>query len=87
MSFQHTNRKLLITLLVSILAPIALIAHGVYFDADISQLKRITLEGFILTFVITFPALLFLEWMFDLNNKVEFKQLEARVRKLEQKRK
>ena len=87
MPIKHINRKLLVTFIVSCLAPAGLIAHGIFFDADFSQIKRVTVEGFILTFLITFPTLLFLEWMFDLNNKKEFKSLEARVRKIEQKRK
>ena len=85
MSIRHINRKLLVTLLVSLVAPAGLIAHGIFFDADFSQLKRITLEGFVLTFIITFPTLLFLEWMFDLDNHETFKLLEKRVKRLEKK--
>lgn len=80
---HHVNRKLIATLLFSLLASIVGIIHGVFFDLDFAQIKRLTLEGFIFTFVILFPTLLLLEWIFDINNKSEFKSLESRVARLE----
>lgn len=80
---HHINRKLIATLLFSLLASVGLIIHGIFFDVDFRQIERLTLFGFLLTFVITFPTLLLLEWIFDLDNKEAFKELKARVRKLE----
>lgn len=74
------------TFIFSVFASVGLIIHGVFFDLDFSQIKRLSLEGFILTFLIVFPALLLLEWIFDLGNHAEFQQIEKRVTKLEKKR-
>ncbi len=54
-----------------------------FFDVDFTQVYRLSAEGFVLTFLIVFPSLLFLEWVFDLENKEEFMLLEKRVKKLE----
>lgn len=59
----------------------ASIIHGVFFNLDIAQIKRLTLEGFILTLFVIFPAILFLEWVFDLNNKKKFEEIEKKLRK------
>ena len=80
------KRKLVATLVFSLFASLVGIIHGIFFDADFSQLQRLSLEGFILTFLIVFPGLLLLEWIFDLENKEEFKVLESRVTKLEKKK-
>ena len=77
------KRKFFATFLFSLLASVAGIVHGIFFDMDISQLSRFTAEGFALTFVVLFPSLLFLEWIFDLEDKEEFKVLESRIGKLE----
>ncbi len=84
---HHINKKLIATLLFAILASIGLIIHGIFFDLDFSQIKRFTLEGFLLTFFVTFPTMLLLEWIFDLENKEEFKLLESKVHKLEMRKK
>jgi len=80
---KSVKRKIAITFVFALLASVALIIHGVFFDLDSSQIRRLSLEGFVLTFFIVFPSLLFLEWMFDLENKEEFQILEKRIRKLE----
>ncbi len=80
---NSVKRKFAATLLFSLLASVAGIVHGIFFDMDISQLSRFTAEGFVLTFVVLFPSLLFLEWIFDLEDKEEFKVLESRIGKLE----
>jgi len=80
---NSVKRKFAATLLFSLLASVAGIIHGVFFDMDISQLSRFTAEGFVLTFIVLFPSLLFLEWIFDLEDKEEFKVLESRIGKLE----
>lgn len=82
---KSIKRKILATFLFSLIAAIALIIHGIFFDFDINQIQRLSLEGFLLTFVILFPTLLFLEWVFDLENHEEYQYLENRINKLEKK--
>ncbi len=45
--------KLLSTLVFSVIASALLIIHGVFFDLDVTQIQRLTLEGFVFTFVLT----------------------------------
>ena len=80
------KRKLLATLLFSIISTIGLIIHGVFFDLDFRQLERLTLGGFLFTFILVFITLLILEKIFDLENHEEFIEIEKRVSKLEKKR-
>lgn len=82
---KSVKRKLIATLVFSIFAAIGAIIHGIFFDVDITQIKRISIEGFVLTYIIVFPGLLLLEWIFDLENKEEFKILERRISKIEAK--
>jgi len=81
------RRKLLATFLFSLVAAIGLIIHGVFFDLDFQQIERLTIGGFIFTFVLLFFTLLILEKIFDLENHEEFRALEQRVAKLELKKK
>ena len=82
-SFKIPKKQFLILLVFSLLASIAGIAHGIFFDLDFEQIKRLTLGGIIFTIVIIFPAILFLDWVFDINNKKKYDELEARIIKLE----
>jgi len=75
------KKQILILFVFSILVSVGLIIHGVFFDLDFSQIQRLTLEGFILTLFVIFPAILFLEWVFDLNNEKRFEELERKVMK------
>jgi len=77
------KRKLLATFIFSLICAIGLIIHGVFFDLDFSQIERLTIGGFIFTFVLLFLTLLILEKIFDLENHAEFIELENRVAKLE----
>lgn len=77
------KRKLLATLLFSFAATAPLIAHGYFFDLDRNAFARVTIGGFIVTFVLAFIILLTLEKIFDLENHEEFKELEKRVKRLE----
>ena len=81
------TRKLIATFVFSIIVAIGLIIHGVFFDLDFSQIERLTIGGFIFTFILLFLTLLILEKIFDLENHVEFIELENRVSKLESKNK
>lgn len=82
-SFKIPKKQLLILLVFSILTSAAMIVHGIFFDLEFEQIKRLTILGLIFTFVIIFPVILFLEWVFDINNKKEHDKLEKRVEKLE----
>ena len=84
---KSIKRKLIATLVFSIFASLGAIIHGVFLDLDTSQLQRLSIEGILITFAIVFPSILLLEWIFDLENKEEFKVLENRVASLERKRK
>jgi len=76
------KKQVLILLVFSLLISIASIIHGIFFDLDFTQIKRLTLEGLLLTLLVVFPAILFLEWIFDLNNRKKFEELERKLRKL-----
>jgi len=72
-------------LIFAVLVSIASIIHGVFFDLDFIQIKRLTIEGLIFTFVVIFPVLLFLEWVFDINNRRELDNLKRKTERLEEK--
>ncbi|MFA5174277.1 MAG: hypothetical protein WC438_03795 [Candidatus Pacearchaeota archaeon] len=81
------KKQILIILVFSILASITMIVHGVFFGLDWSQIKRLSIEGIIITFLIVFPGILFLEWIFDVNNDARFKKLEDKINKLKRNKK
>ena len=84
---KSVRRKILATLVFSILASIGAIIHGIFLDLDFNQLQRLSLEGFLVTFLVVFPSLLLLEWIFDLENHEEFKIVEKRISALEKRKK
>ena len=84
---KSVRRKILATLVFSILASIGAIIHGIFLDLDFNQLQRLSLEGFLVTFLVVFPFLLLLEWIFDLENHEEFKIVEKRISALEKRKK
>lgn len=80
------NRKqftilLFFSLLISILA----IAHGLFFDLDITQIKRLTFAGIVITMFITLLMLFFLEWVFDLDNEVKIEKLCKEIEDIKKK--
>jgi len=81
MKKHFVKKQILILFVFSVLVSAASIIHGVFFDLDFSQIQRLTLEGFILTLIVIFPAILFLEWVFDLNNEKRFDSLERKIKK------
>jgi len=81
-SLPLLKKQILILLVFSVLVTIVAIIHGIFFDLDFSQIKRLTLEGLLLTLFVVFPAILFLEWIFDFNNKKKFDELEKKINKL-----
>jgi hypothetical protein len=82
-SLKFSKKQILILFVFSIMAAIVGIIHGIFFDLDWEQVKRLTLEGFVLTLVIVFPGLLFLEWVFDLNNKEKFDNIETQLKSVD----
>ena len=74
-------KQLWAVLIFSIVLSIASIAHGVFFDLDFSQIQRLTLGGFISTFILVYLGLILLEWIFDLNNKEEMNKLNRKIKK------
>lgn len=64
---DRKKKQLLAMILLSALAAIVLIAHGVIFDLDIRQLSRLSVGGFFITMPAVFIGLLTLEWVFDLD--------------------
>ena len=85
-SLKILRIQILILLAFGLLVSIACIIHGVFFDLDFEQIKRLTIQGLIFTLIVIFPALIFLEWVFDLNNKKKFEEIEKRLRRLERKK-
>ncbi len=65
----------------AVLMSIAAIIHGVFLDLDFESIKRLTLEGLVLTILVLYPAILFLEWVFDINNKRKFDEIEKKLKR------
>jgi hypothetical protein len=85
MRTKFFKKKIRATFLFSIIVSLLAIVHGLFFDLDTTQLQRLTLEGFLLTFVLVFSGLLILEWIFDIGEQEEIKKLKRRISRLEKK--
>ena len=72
------RRQLIILAVFSLLISAGAIIHGIYMDLEFAEIKRLTGEGLLLTFFVVFPAIVFLEWIFDINNDKRFKELEKK---------
>ena len=68
---KRRTKQILLLFLISVVLSIGLIIHGIFFDLDINQLKRLSFEGFMITFWVIFPSLLTLEYVFNMNIKNE----------------
>ena len=68
---------------VAILGAIGGIIHGIYFDLDFSQIRRLSILGIFFTSIVIFPVVLFFEYIFDWNNNEEMKILKERIERLE----
>ena len=86
-SFDLVRKQVLILLVFSVLVSVGAIIHGIFFDLAFEEVKRLTLGGLIFTLVIVFPGTLFLEWVFDINNRARHDELERRIVKLERRKK
>ena len=84
---KFLGRQVLIIFILSFLLSIAAIIHGIFFDLDFEQIKRLTITGMIFTVIVIFPVILFLEWVFDINNRKKFEEVDRRLNKLEKKKK
>ena len=80
-SLPIVKKQILVLFVFSVLASIVAIIHGVFFDLKFDEIKRLTWEGLVLTFLVVYPAILFLEWVFDINNKRKFDELEKKIEK------
>jgi len=83
---KRFQKKVLYTFLFSLVSALLLIIHGVFFDLDFSQIQRLSLEGFIFTFILVFVGLLILEKIFTLSEDEEILSLKKRVGRLEKKK-
>ena len=86
-SFSLVKKQVLILAVFCLLVSVGAIIHGIFFDLAFEEIRRLTLGGLVFTFVIVFPGALFLEWVFDINNKKKYDELERRIIKLENARK
>lgn len=81
---MSTRSKQILTLFVlSVVGAAAGIIHGIFFDLDLSQMGRLSLFGMVFTTIVVFPAIMFLEYVFDLNNRERSRQLSERIAALE----
>ena len=80
------KRKLLSTFIFSLIASILFIIHGVFFDLDVSQIQRLSVEGFVFTFILTFAGLVILERIFSLDEHEEIVKINGRLGKLEKRK-
>ena len=83
---KRFQRKILSTFAFSIVASVLLIIHGLFFDLDFSQIKRLSLEGFVFTFILVFVGLLILERIFNLEEDEEIVKINKRLSKIEKKK-
>ena len=80
---KRFKKKILATFVFSLIASGLLIIHGVFFDLDFEQIKRLTVEGFAVTFILVFIGLIILEKIFTLEEDEEIVALRRRVSRLE----
>lgn len=83
---KRFKKELLYTFMFSLITSALLIIHGLFFDLDFSQIQRITIKGFVLTFILTFIALNILEKIFNLEEHEEITKIKKRLSKLEKRR-
>ena len=80
------QKNIFATLLFSVIASLLFIVHGIFFDLDFSQIKRLSLEGFIFTFILVFVGLIILEKIFNIEEDAEIVQIKKRLGKVEKNR-
>jgi len=80
---KRFRKKVVATFVFSAVVSAMMIVHGLFFDLDVSQIKRLSVEGFLFTFVLVFVGLIILEKIFSIEEDAEIVGLKRRVRKLE----
>ncbi len=80
---KRFKKKIFATFVFSIVSAVSLIIHGVFFDLDMEQIKRLSIEGFIFTFVLVFTALIILERIFTIEEDAEILGIKKRLSQLE----
>ena len=80
---KRFKKKLFATFIFSLVTAVLLIIHGVFFDLDFEQIKRLTFEGFIFTFILVFIGLVVLERIFTLEEDEEIINLKKRISKIQ----
>ncbi len=83
MKTNRFQKKLFSTLLFSVIASLLLIIHGIFLDLDLSQIKRLSFEGFLFTFILVFIGLVILEKIFNIEEDAEIIQIKKRLKKME----
>lgn len=83
---KRFQKKILATLVFSVVTSLLMIVHGIFFNLDLTQIKRLSIEGFIFTFVVVFTGLLILEKIFNIEEDAEILNIKRRLIKLEKKR-
>jgi putative Mn2+ efflux pump MntP len=84
---KRFRKKLFATLVFSVIASLMMIVHGMFFDLDFSQIKRLSIEGFLFTFVLVFIGLMILEKIFNIEEDAEIVAIKKRLGRIEKKRK
>ena len=79
------KKQFTILLFLSLFISILAIAHGTFFDLDITQIQRLTFSGIMITMFITLSMLFFLEWVFDLDNEIKIKKLSEEIENIKKK--
>jgi len=83
---KRFQRKILSTFAFSVIASVLMIIHGIFLDLNFSQIKRLSLEGFIFTFVLVFVGLIILEKIFNLEEDEEIIKIKKRLNRIEKKK-
>jgi len=80
------RKKIFATLIFSLIATALMIIHGLFFDLDVSQIKRLSVEGFLFTFILVFIGLIILEKIFNIEEDAEIIGIKRKLRRIEKKR-
>ncbi len=77
---KRFRRKLIATIVFSAVVSVLLIIHGIFLDLDFSQIRRLSVGGYLFTFVLVFVGLIILEWIFNIAEDAVIVALEKRIR-------
>jgi len=77
------KKELIKTIIFSVVASALIIVHGIFLDLDFSQIKRLTISGFLVTFILVFVGLVILEKIFTYEENEEISKIKKRLGKIE----